>query len=89
MDIIITKKEIIEHEKLKVLSEITLVKEKIILFEKKYECSIDTFKKKMEENKENFEEWDDFIEWKAYFELLMDLENKLIELDNAKDIKVV
>jgi hypothetical protein len=43
----------------------------------------------MEENNENFEEWDDYIEWKANFEILKDLENKLIELDNTKNIKIV
>jgi len=89
MDIIISKEEIIEYEKLKVISEITLTKEKTTLFEKKYGCSIDAFRKRMEETDENFEEWDDYIEWKANFELLMELENKLIELDNAKNIKIV
>lgn len=89
MDIIISKDEIIEYEKLKVISEITLTKEKTILFEKKYGCSIDAFIKKMEKADENFEEWDDYIEWKANFEIVKDLEHKLIELDNAKDIKIV
>ena len=89
MDIIISKDEIIDYEKLKAISEITLTKEKIILFENKYGCSIDTFRKRMEEADENFKEWDDYIEWKANFELLKDLENKLIELDNAKNIKIV
>ena len=89
MDIVISKDEIIEYEKLKVISEITLTKEKMILFEKKYGCSIDAFIKKMEKTDENLEDWDDYIEWKAKFEILKDLENKLIELDNAKDIKIV
>ena len=89
MDIIISKDEIIEYEKLKVISEITLRREKNSLFEKKYSCSIDIFIKKMEETDENFEQWDDYIEWKANFEILKDLENKLIQLDNAKDIKIV
>ncbi len=89
MDIIISKDEIIEHEKLKVISEITLTKEKTTLFEKKYGCLIDAFKRKLEEIDENFERWDDYIEWKAYFELIKDLENKLIELDHVKNIKIV
>ena len=59
------------------------------LFEKKYGCSIDAFRKRMEGTDESFEEWDDYIEWKANFELLKDLENKLIKLDNAKNIKIV
>lgn len=89
MDIIISKDEIIEYKKLKVISEITLTKEKTILFEKKYGCTIEEFRKRMEESKENFEEWDDYIEWKANYELLKDLENKLSDLDNAKNIKIV
>lgn len=43
----------------------------------------------MEKTDESFEEWDDYIEWKANFELLKDLENKLVKLDNAKNIKIV
>ena len=89
MDIVISKDEIIEYKKLTVIGEITLTKEKTALFEKKYGCSIDEFRKRMEESNENFEEWDDYIEWKANFELLKDLENKLIELDNAKNIRIV
>jgi len=89
MDIIVSKEEIIEYEKLKVISEITLKKEKIILFEKKYGCSIGAFRKRIEETDENFEEWDEYIEWKANFELLKDLENQFIKLDNAKNIKIV
>jgi len=89
MDIIISKGEIIEYKKLKVISEITLTKEKTLLFEKKYGCSIDAFRKRMEKTDEDFEEWDDYIEWKANFEVLKDLENKLIELDNARNIKIV
>lgn len=89
MDITISKEEIIEYEKLKVISEITLVKEKVLLFEKKYQCSLDAFRKKMGEKEENFEEWDDFIEWKTYYELLDDLEKKLVELDHAKNIKII
>ena len=89
MDIIVSKDEIIEYKKLKVISEITLSKEKVTLLEQKYGCSIDEFRKKMEDSKEIFEEWDDFIEWKANTELLKDLENKLTELDNAKDIRIV
>jgi len=89
MDIIVSKDEIIEYKKLKVISEMTLTKEKISLFEKKYGCSIDEFRKRIEDSKESFEEWDDNIEWKANSELLKDLKNKLTELDNAKDIKIV
>lgn len=89
MDIKISKKELIEYTKLKLLSEITLTKEKLNLFENKYGCTLEEFKTRIEESEEKFEEWDDYIEWKAYSERLQDLKNKLNELDNAKDIEIV
>jgi hypothetical protein len=46
MDIEFSKKELIEYAKLKYLSEITLTKEKLNLFEKKYSCTLNELKKK-------------------------------------------
>lgn len=89
MDIIISKDEIIEYEKLKVISEITLTKEKVNLFEHKYGCPLEEFYRKMEGSDEDFEKWDDFIEWKANAEILKDLEVKLFKLDDAKNIKII
>ena len=51
MDIIISKEEIKEYEKLKVISQLTLVKEKIKLFESKYGCSLDRFREEIEKMK--------------------------------------
>ena len=89
MDIIISKNEVLEYKKLTILSKITLTKEKLSLFEKKYECSLDDFRTKIENSKEKYDEWDDYIEWKAYSESLKDLKKKLNELENAKNIKVI
>lgn len=89
MDIIISKDEIKEYEKLKIITEITLIKEKISLFETKYGCALDAFKKKMEDHEEIFEEWDDYIEWKANLDILGDLKEKLIKIENAKKIKII
>lgn len=89
MDIIISKEEIKEYEKLKVISQLTLVKEKIKLFESKYGCSLDRFREEIEKNEENFGKWDDYIEWKANYETILDLEKKISEINNAKNIKIV
>ena len=89
MDITIPKEEILEHERLKVLSEITLTKEKISLYERKYDTSIQEFKEKMTDKEESFQEWDDFIEWKAYSDRLGELEERLIKIKNAKHIKMI
>jgi len=43
------------------------------------------FEKKVKQEKENFEKWDDYIEWKAYVESLKNLESKLRKIEGAKD----
>ena len=89
MSIKISKDEIKEYEKLKILSQLTLLKEKISLFEKKYSASLDTFIKSMTARNEDFEEWDDYIEWKATTKALEDLNNLLAEIENAEDIQLI
>ncbi len=89
MSIKISKDEIKEYEKMKIKSQITLLNEKNILFENKYGASIEDFNESMKNKQENFEEWDDYIEWKATVEAIKDLKTKLDEIENAKDIQVV
>ncbi|RLI78627.1 hypothetical protein DRP07_10895 [Archaeoglobales archaeon] len=88
MGIIVSSDEIKEYEKLKIISQLTPVREKIRFFENKYGCSFEEFERKLKEKEEKFEEWDDYIEWKAYIESLRDLERKLKEIKDAKDIRV-
>jgi len=59
MDITVSKEDVITIKKLKIISEIAPIKEKIKLFKRKYECSIEEFEEKLEKNEENFEQWDD------------------------------
>ncbi|HUX99852.1 MAG TPA: hypothetical protein VMV49_09880 [Candidatus Deferrimicrobium sp.] len=88
MDIIISSDEIKEIEKLKIISEATPIREKIKLYETKYQCSFEEFERKIKEKDEDYLEWDDFIEWKSYLEALKDLERKLREISNAKNIRI-
>jgi hypothetical protein len=88
MRITVTKDELKEYEKLKIISQLTPLKEKIRLFESKYKCSFEQFEKKINEEQENFGKWDDYIEWKAYIETFKDLTTKLKEAEDATDIKV-
>jgi len=37
---------------------------------------------------EDFERWDDFIEWKAYSESVLELESRLREIEDAKDVRI-
>lgn len=50
-----------------VLYNLHTVESKISLFENKYQAKFEDFSKRINtKNQENFEEWDDYIEWKAY-----------------------
>ena len=88
MGITVSGEEIKEYEKLKIISQLTPIKEKIKFFEKKYGCSLEDFERSLKEKEESFEEWDDYIEWRAYVENLRDLERRLREIADAKDIRV-
>lgn len=74
------------------ISQSTPIKEKIKFFEKKYGSSFNIFereiKEEVKEEKEDFQKWDDYIEWKAYIEKLKDLELKLKEIENAQEVKL-
>ena len=50
------------------------VKEKIHSFEKKHGCRLGAFEDRIKQLPEDFELWDDLIEWKAYADSLSDLE---------------
>ena len=88
MSIVVSVDEIKEYEELKIISQLTPIREKIKFFESKYGCSFEEFERNLREKEEKFEEWDDYIEWKAYIESLRDLERKLKEIKDAKDIRV-
>lgn len=88
LDITISKKEIKEYEKLKIISQASLVKEKIKLFETKYNCDFKEFEEEIQSNQEDFQKWDDFIEWKAYYRTLDDLNKKMAEIENAENIRI-
>jgi hypothetical protein len=50
------------------LSKMTEFESDMKGFEKKYNTDFEDFKSKIEAaEKEDFEKWDDYIEWKAYF----------------------
>ena len=85
----IAKDEIIEYEKLKIVSELVSIKGKVELFEKKYKISFNGFSKKMRKiRNEDFAVWDDFIEWKAYLKTLEELKQKIKDIDSAENITV-
>ena len=57
----ISKKEILEYEKLKLLSQITITQEKIDLYRNKYIKNLEQFEKEINSEQENFTQYDDLI----------------------------
>ncbi|MCI5148287.1 MAG: hypothetical protein D3916_02635 [Candidatus Electrothrix sp. MAN1_4] len=57
------------------------VREKIRLFEQKYNLSWNDFKKRVEQaEQEDFSQWDDYIEWKAQMKISEELSAKIKEV---------
>lgn len=53
-------------------------------FERKYGMSLDSFEKRFEETeKESYDEWDDYIDWKAAHEFLLRINVKIQDLKNG------
>jgi len=80
----INKKEIKNLYKIDLLAELHITKTRLSFFQKKYNCSLEEFEKKINENtdKENFENWDDLMEWKAYEKSSQEIKEKLEEIKN-------
>ncbi|AEI14497.1 hypothetical protein Flexsi_0831 [Flexistipes sinusarabici DSM 4947] len=76
-----------DYIKAEILYELNLTKEKLKLFEKKYGKSLEEFEAQLEEEKENFEKWDDYIEWKSYKKNMDNIEKRLIDIEN-ENIKI-
>ncbi len=71
--LILNKEKAIFLYSLNSMYEIHTVKEKIRLFEKKYNNEFDKFEIEVKTGKEDFAKWDDYMEWKAYIKTLKSL----------------
>jgi hypothetical protein len=88
MTLFVSIDEVKEYQKLKILSELTLIKEKIKLFQTKYDTTFEKFEKRVKKEKEDYEKWDDYIEWKAYRKTEKSLTKKMAEIDDAQHIEI-
>ena len=83
----ISKDEIKEYEKLKIISKLAMAKGKIELLENKYSCSFNELDKIIKNKEsENFNTWDDYIEWKAYKKTIEKLKQRIKEIESAENI---
>lgn len=86
--IVVSVDDIKAFEKLKLISQMAPVKERIGSFEGKYGCTLKAFEEQLRQLPEDFERWDDFIEWKAYADSLKDLESKLKKIEDATNFRI-
>ncbi len=52
--------------------------------EKKHGCDLQAFEKSIKQSLEDFERWDDFIEWKAYSESIKELEARIKMIEHIE-----
>lgn len=75
----ISRQDIENYVKMKLYTELTLIKEKLKLFEKKYQCDFSQFEQSVTTaEEENFERWDDYMEWKAFHKKYIHLKEKAV-----------
>ncbi len=82
--VIVDKQTLIHWMLLDSFSKESHYREKIRMFEKKYKIQFEEFEKRIESSaKESFEEWDDYIDWKAYKNFLSRLEDRIHDIRNG------
>ena len=65
------------------LSELHRVRERIRIYEKKYGMKLEQFRERIEQEEENFEHFDDYIDWKAAETWRDEIETRIEELRNG------
>ena len=80
----IDKKHISDLLLMEAYADLHKVKDKINMFERKYNRKFEDFEDSMNSEEENFEKYDDYIEWKAYMTQLKDLQQKINDIKSGK-----
>lgn len=84
-----SKERIKAFERLSIISEKAPLIERMKALEKKHGLDFPGLEEKTNHGDEDFEAWDDYIEWKAYNDKVKELDEKLREIDDASDVQVV
>ena len=83
MSLIINRKLVKNFYKAELFYKLHKAKECIKLFEAKYGKSFKEFERDVKTNPENFEVWDDYMEWKACIKEFETVNKLLKELENG------
>ena len=81
--VIVKKKDIGDAFLIEAYCEMHQTKEKIRFFQGKYQQNFEDFSESMKNNKEDFEQFDDYIEWKAYQKVYNETIQKIEDLKSG------
>jgi hypothetical protein len=87
--VVVSKYQVGEMLLLKLMAERSYLKDKMAQFEYKYKLNLEAFELQMNQAaNENFQMWDDLIEWQAYAKLTQKVASQIIEVRDGA-IKMV
>lgn len=82
--VILTKKQVGDSVLTDYLSKRQDLQEKLGSLEQKYQADLQTFETQLENSSvDNFEAWDDLIQWKAYDQFLSEIETQITDIRNG------
>ena len=81
--VIIHKQNIVDMFLLETFAEFHQVHEKLCFFKEKYHRDFETFSMEINREEENFEHFDDYMEWKAYVQLFADIKQRIEDLKHG------
>jgi hypothetical protein len=73
----IPKREVADLLKLNLMARLREAKEKEALYRRTHQQSFEAFEETVQQGEEEFGQWDDYLEWKAYRRVRQDLEQKI------------
>lgn len=81
--VVVSKQNIGNILLLEAFGELHQLREKLRFFQGKYQQDFETFSRKLRDEEENFEQFDDYIEWKAYTKSLLETKKKIEDLKHG------
>ncbi|QTA87887.1 hypothetical protein [Desulfonema magnum] len=81
--VVIAKQNVVDILLMEAFYEMHQVRDRLNFFQEKYQQTFENFSVFMKKENENFEYFDDYMEWKAYTKLFDEVLKKIEELKNG------
>lgn len=66
-----------------ILYEIHTTEDKLSFFKSKYKITFEEFERDLKNSNENFDKWDDYMEWKAFHKKYQILSSQKSDIENG------